>query len=229
MESPPSRAPSLEEDTRPIRKDRATTGDGILNFLVHALLSPDDDEILTGNTCADFIRGPLPETTPPKIKAGIRLHRLIDHHADRHPAFHSAKATIAAPRRRYAGVILDVFYDHCLYRNWASHSTTEFDAFVEKTCHRIGLTSSALPIRDQAQRERLQRMVESRWLRVYSHRAGLDRVFEGLARRSRYGGDLLADAAQDLEDHYPTIERSFLYLMPDLQAMVAAEAFALDG
>ncbi|WP_025770455.1 acyl carrier protein phosphodiesterase [Thioalkalivibrio sp. HK1] len=198
-----------------------------MNFLAHALLSPDDDEILTGNTCADLIRGPLLEGTSPKIKAGIRLHRLIDHHADRHPAFVCAKALIAAPRRRYAGAILDVFFDHCLFRNWASHSVIEFDVFVEKTCHRIGLTSSLLPIRDPKQRERLQRMVESRWLGIYRHRAGLDQAFEGLARRSHFGKALLADAARDLDEHYPAIERSFLHLMPDLQAI--AEAFVLDG
>lgn len=198
-----------------------------MNFLAHALLSPDDDEILTGNTCADFVRGPLPEDTPPKIVSGIRLHRLIDHHADRHPAFRAAKALIAAPRRRYAGAILDVLFDHCLFRNWSKHSAIDFDAFVEKTCHRIGLASSRLPIRDHEQRERLQRMVESRWLEIYRNRAGLDQAFEGLARRSRFGKSLLADAAQDLDDHYPAFERSFLRLMPDLQAVV--DAFDFDG
>ncbi len=198
-----------------------------LNFLAHALLSPDDDEILAGNTCADFVRGPLPPKTPLKIVAGIRLHRLIDHHADRHRAFRAAKDLIAAPRRRYAGAILDVFFDHCLFRNWAIYSTTAFDDFVERTCRRIDRESSKLPIRDQERRERLQRMVENRWLGIYRDRAGLDQAFEGLARRSRFGKETLADAAQDLDDHYPMIERSFLRLMPDLQAV--AKDFDPEG
>ena len=187
-----------------------------MNFLAHALLSPDDDEILAGNVFADLIKGRVEGTVPPGIVTGIALHRAIDRFADRHHAFKSCVACVAAPRRRYATVIVDVFFDHCLARCWADHSTVEFGAFVERVCTRMERQADVLPVRDRA---RLERMLESRWLALYATRNGLDRAFAGLARRARFG-HRLAEAATDLDRHYPMIEAAFRVLMPALREHV---------
>ena len=185
-----------------------------MNFLAHALLSPDDDEIRAGNLCADLIKGGIEGIAPPGIIAGIVLHRAIDRFADHHHAFRACMACIAAPRRRYARVIVDVFFDHCLARCWTRYSTVSLDVFVEQVCVRTEQMVDLIPVRDQA---RLRRMLESRWLDVYATRSGLDRVFAGLARRARFG-HRLGESAVDLDRHYPTIEASFHVLMPALQA-----------
>jgi len=187
-----------------------------VNFLAHALLSPDDDEILAGNVCADLVKGRIEGVAPPAIVTGIALHRAIDRFADRHHAFESCLACVAAPRRRYARVIVDVFFDHCLARCWTDYSTVSLDSFVEHVCNRIERQAGILPVRDRA---RLERMLESRWLGLYATRTGLDRVFAGLARRARFGHRLEA-AATDLDRHYSTIEDSFHVLMPALREHV---------
>ena len=187
-----------------------------MNFLAHALLSPDDDEILAGNVFADLIKGRVEGTAPPGIVTGIALHRAIDRFADRHHAFKSCVACVAAPRRRYATVIVDVFFDHCLARCWADYSTVDFGAFVERVCIRVERQADVLPVRDRA---RLERMLESRWLTLYATRNGLDRAFAGLARRARFG-HRLGEAATDLDRHYPTIEAAFRVLMPALRGHV---------
>ena len=188
-----------------------------MNFLAHALLSPDDDdEILAGNVFADLIKGRVADTTPPGIVTGIALHRAIDRFADRHHAFKSCVKYVAAPRRRYAAVIVDVFFDHCLARCWADYSTADFGAFVERVCIRVERQADFLPVRDRA---RFERMLESRWLALYATRNGLDRAFAGLARRARFG-HRLAEAATDLDRHYPTIEAAFRVLMPTLREHV---------
>ena len=184
-----------------------------MNFLAHALLSPDDDEIRAGNVCADLIKGRLDEAAPPGIVIGVALHRAIDRFADRHRAFRACMAHVAPPRQRYARVIVDVFFDHCLARSWARYSTVSLDAFVEHVCAQTARRAGAVPIRDRA---RLDRMLESRWLGMYATRAGLDRAFAGLARRARFG-HRLAEAADDLDRHYPAIEASFHVLMPALR------------
>lgn len=184
-----------------------------MNFLAHALLSPDDDEILAGNVCADLIKGRVEGAVPPGIATGIALHRAIDRFADRHHAFKSCFGCIAAPRRRYAGVIVDIFFDHCLARCWMDYSTMNFDAFVEHVCSQVERQADVIPVRD---RTRLERMLESRWLGLYATRAGLDQAFAGLARRARFG-HRLQEAAADLDRHYPTIEDSFHVLMPALR------------
>ena len=187
-----------------------------MNFLAHALLSPDDDEIRAGNVCADLIKGRVEGVAPPGIVAGVALHRAIDRCADRHPAFKAGLACIAAPRHRYAGVILDIFYDHCLARCWADYSPVGFDTFVERVCIQVERQAGVIPVRDRA---RLERMLESRWLSLYATRAGLDRVFAGLARRARFGRRI-EEAATDLDRHYPMIEASLHMLMPALREHV---------
>ena len=123
--------------------------------------------------------------------------------------------------RRYlssgeAAGIVDVFFDHCLARCWADYSIVDFGAFVECVCTRVERQADALPVRD---RTRLERMLESRWLTLYATRNGLDRAFAGLARRAWFG-HRLAEAATDLDRHYPTIEAAFRVLMPALRGHV---------
>lgn len=184
-----------------------------VNFLAHALLSPDDDEIRAGNVCADLIKGRIEGVTPSGIVTGVALHRAIDRFADRHHAFRACFACVAAPRRRYAAVIVDIFFDHCLARCWADYSTVSLGIFVEHVCAQLEGLADVIPVRDRA---RLDRMLESRWLHLYATRDGLDRVFAGLARRARYG-HRLGEAADDLERNYSMIEASFRVLMPALR------------
>ena len=187
-----------------------------MNFLAHALLSPDDDEIRAGNVCADLIKGRVDGAATPGIVTGVALHRAIDRFADRHRAFRACMSHVAPPRRRYARVIVDVFFDHCLARSWTRYSTVSLDAFVEHVCAQMARQADAVPIRDRA---RLDRMLESRWLGMYGTRAGLDLAFAGLARRARFG-HRLEEAADDLDRHYPAIEASFHVLMPALREHV---------
>ena len=195
---------------------RRHIADRSVNFLVHALLSPDDDEIRAGNVCADLVKGRIDGAVSPGIAAGIALHRAIDRFADGHDAFRSCLGCIAASRRRHAGVILDVFFDHCLARCWKDYATVSFDTFVEHVCAQVTRQARAIPVRD---RVRFARMLESRWLGLYATRDGIDRAFADLARRSRFG-HRLHEAGTDLDRHYPTIESSFHVLMPALREHV---------
>ena len=187
-----------------------------MNFLAHALLSPDDDEIRAGNVCADLVKGRIDGTVPPGIATGVALHRAIDRFADRHHAFRSCLGCIAAHRRRYAGVIVDIFFDHCLARCWTDYSTVRFDVFVEHVCAQVERQADVIPVRDRA---RLERMLEGRWLGLYATRSGLDLAFAGLARRARFGHGL-REAAADLDRYYPTFESSLHELMPALREHV---------
>ena len=196
-----------------------------MNFLAHALLSPDDDEIRAGNVCADLIKGRVEGTAPPGIVAGIALHRAIDRFADRHPSFRACEACVAAPRRRYARAIADVFFDHCLARSWARYSAVDLETFVEHVCARMERHAAAIPVRDRGQ---FARMLESRWLGMYATRDGLDRVFAGLARRARFG-HRLDEAGDDLDRHYPAIEAAFHVLMPALRAHADRVIAGRDG
>ncbi|WP_426687385.1 ACP phosphodiesterase [Rhodanobacter ginsengiterrae] len=90
-----------------------------MNHLAHALLAGDDEELQLGGMLGDFVHGqPDPALFPPRVIAGIRLHRAIDVYTDAHPEVLAAKALLPAPYRRYAGILLDMWFDHCLARGF---------------------------------------------------------------------------------------------------------------
>jgi acyl carrier protein phosphodiesterase len=91
-----------------------------MNHLAHALLAGDDEWLQLGGMLGDFVHGqPDPQLLPPRVITGIRLHRAIDVHTDAHSEVLAAKAQLPPPYRRYAGILLDMWFDHCLARDFA--------------------------------------------------------------------------------------------------------------
>jgi acyl carrier protein phosphodiesterase len=85
-----------------------------MNHLAHAVLAGDDPARIVGGLLGDFWRGSLPPDWPAPVAAGVRLHRHIDSYTDAHPATCDARARFEPPFRRYAGILLDVWFDHLL-------------------------------------------------------------------------------------------------------------------
>ena len=101
-----------------------------MNHLAHALLAGDDEALRLGGMLGDFVRGP-PDAIlfPPRVIAGIRLHRAIDAYTDAHPEVLAAKLLLPPPYRRYAGILLDMWFDRCLARDfpqWSAQPLAEY-------------------------------------------------------------------------------------------------------
>jgi acyl carrier protein phosphodiesterase len=88
-----------------------------MNFLAHALLAGDSPALVVGGVVGDWIKGPLPGALPDDLARGVALHRAIDTFAETHPAFCLSRARMSPARRRYAGVLVDIFWDHLLARS----------------------------------------------------------------------------------------------------------------
>lgn len=103
-----------------------------MNYLAHAVLAGPDPLLRLGGLMGDFVKGPLPPgptgmagmaeaaPLPERLVLGLRLHRAIDAYAETHPAFRASRARVSAERRRVAGIMVDLFYDHFLARDWAA-------------------------------------------------------------------------------------------------------------
>ncbi len=89
-----------------------------MNHLAHFVLAPDDDQARAGTWLGDFVRGSDLSAWPPAIEQAIRLHRRIDSFTDTHALMLDARRSLPAPLRRYAGILLDVYFDHLLIRDW---------------------------------------------------------------------------------------------------------------
>ena len=100
-----------------------------MNHLAHALLAGPDDALRLGGVLGDFVRGRPDPRLPPGVRRGIALHRAIDGYTDLHPEVLAARALFEPPYRRYAGIALDMWFDHCLARRFAQWSSQPLPLF----------------------------------------------------------------------------------------------------
>ena len=116
-----------------------------MNYLAHALLSGDDEEILFGNFIGDFIKGNQYEQFPEKVKKGILLHRLIDDFTDSHHEYLKGKRRFYEEYPKISGVIMDILLDHLLCKEWENHTEKELNQFITNTYAKIDSKVNDLP------------------------------------------------------------------------------------
>jgi len=101
-----------------------------MNFLAHLLLAGSDDGLRLGALLGDFVRGGMDDSVlPENVQKGIHLHRFIDQHLDSLPEMAELRQTFKSPFRRYAGIILDVAFDHELAVHWSEYSNLSLEQF----------------------------------------------------------------------------------------------------
>ncbi|MGB0879588.1 MAG: ACP phosphodiesterase, partial [Polaribacter sp.] len=102
-----------------------------MNFLAHLYLSNSNTNIMIGNFIADHIRGNKFKHFHPKIQQGILLHRQIDTFTDRHSIVRKSKRRLHERYRHYDGVIIDIFFDHFLAKNWNKYSDIPLAEYID--------------------------------------------------------------------------------------------------
>lgn len=184
-----------------------------MNYLAHLHLGGDAPAQLLGSLYGDFVKGRLEGRFAAEIEAAIRLHRRIDVFTDRHPLIEQARARFPAERRRTSGILLDLFFDHCLARHWHDYADEPLPQFTARVYAVLG-AEAQLP-------ERLAfiapRMAAQDWLGSYRDFAVLEQVLWGMSRRlSR--PQMLEGAMAELERLYEPLSEDFRRFYPELQA-----------
>lgn len=100
-----------------------------VNYLAHTLLAGDDELLQLGGLMGDFVHGQPDSSLPQGLIAGIRLHRAIDVYTDSHPEVAAARALLPSPYRRYAGILLDMWFDHLLARDFERWSGQALEGY----------------------------------------------------------------------------------------------------
>lgn len=189
-----------------------------MNYLAHLHLGGPQPAALLGSLYGDFVKGPLDGRWPADIEAAIRLHRRIDVFTDRHPVVLQALARFPQARRRYAGILLDVFFDHCLAQHWPDYAQEPLAAFTARVYAALA-GEAQLPGRLALV---APRMIEQDWLGSYRDFAVLERVLAGIQRRlSR--PESLAGAMLELERLYQPLTEDFRLFYPQLQDFARAQ------
>ncbi|OZV69872.1 acyl carrier protein phosphodiesterase [Winogradskyella aurantia] len=183
-----------------------------MNFLAHIFLSGDNELLTIGNFVADGIRGKNYKTYPQEMQAGILLHRFIDTFTDAHPVFRQSTKRLHEPYGHYSGVIVDIFYDHFLAKNWKRYSTVELSIYVENFYNSLNKHLELLPPKFQ---HLTPVMIRGNWLLGYATIKGIQSVLNGMNRRTKYMSKM-DKATAELKEHYDKFESEFLTFFDDL-------------
>lgn len=188
-----------------------------MNYLAHLFLSPPDEDAWLGSLLGDFVKGAIGDRFAPPVAKAIRLHRRLDAFTDAHAAVQRSKARVSAPRRRYAGIMIDMFYDHFLARSWEEFHDEPLAVFSARVYALLERRHGELP-------ERLQfvapRMAARDWLGAYADAASVGRALDGIGTRLRRA-NRLAGAGDELLADYAGFEADFRAFLPEAKAFAA--------
>jgi len=190
-----------------------------MNFLAHLYLAGDSEPHRLGGLMGDFVKGPLPGALPADLAAGVMLHRRIDSYADRHPAFQRSRARMSAVRRRYGGILVDMFYDHFLARLWTQFHPQPLPDYVRDAYTLLQKNESRLP----AQMVPVARaMAAGDWLASYAQTEAIALALDRMALRRLRTPNTLAGGVAELLGDYAGFEADFVEFISDAQHFSAA-------
>jgi acyl carrier protein phosphodiesterase len=184
-----------------------------MNFLAHIFLSGDDSLIKIGNFMADGIRGKDYEQYPPKLKIGILLHRFIDSYTDSHPIFKQSTKKLHPNYGHYSGVLIDMFYDHFLCKNWKKYSSENLSDFVQNFYASL---RESYPILTEKTQHLLPYMEQGNWLYNYQFIDELELILTQMDHRTKYASKMRF-AKTELLLYYDEFEKEFTDFFEEIQ------------
>jgi acyl carrier protein phosphodiesterase len=153
-----------------------------LNYLVHLFLADNTPPCLLGNMMGDFVKGHLDETFPAAIRRGIEMHRQVDAFAHDNPLYRRSKNRLDESYGYFRGVLIDIFYDHFLARNWHRYHPLPLEDFAAGIYRLLEEHFELLP---PGLQQVTPRMIEYNWLVSYREVETIERVLERISARLR--------------------------------------------
>ncbi|MDN3611709.1 ACP phosphodiesterase [Vibrio ostreicida] len=184
-----------------------------MNYLAHLHIADHCQSSLLGNLLGDFVKGSPEAQFEPNLSQGIRLHRFVDSFTDQHQGVSMAKALFPNGVRRFSGIGLDMFWDHCLAKHWGKYHPESLVSFCAE--------AEVIVSRDSPQSlpshfvRTAHAMWQGKWLQSYQD---LDNIGLALQRMSMRSPKMarLADCFPFLEQHYLTLNEVFSEFYPEI-------------
>jgi acyl carrier protein phosphodiesterase len=187
-----------------------------VNFLFHLYLSGDDPELMVGNLMGDFVKGRLTGAYPAGIERGIALHRAIDSAAGRSEHFRRSRQRLDPRFGLYRGVLVDLYYDHFLAKDWARYHPRPLSMYLAETRLTTDLYRRHLPERLVG----LLPVIFEQWLPSYQEPAGIEQALRRMAQRVGRPNPL-AEGGGELVRHYEELRADFREFLPEIRGMLA--------
>ena len=177
-----------------------------MNYLAHIYLADNSEENMLGNFLGDFVNKSLEDEFQYSIKQGIFMHKKLDTFTDSHPDFLRSRKRISNTNRRLAGVLIDIFYDHFLAKNWSDYSSISLEEYADNFYNILKKFSNCLP--DKLVK-RMPIMIDENWLVSSREISGIERSLERISRRFSNTKHPLVNPIDELINNYEEFESDF--------------------
>ena len=195
-----------------------------MNYLAHSFLSFRIEPILFGQFIADDVKGNKWAHFPKEIQAGILLHRFIDDYTDKHPLVLDLKTQLHPTLGKFAGVVLDVLFDHVLSLRWNAHSLTEREIWIQSTYEQLSKRQNDMTERRQFI---VGKMIEHDWMNMYRTAEGTATILNQMSMRIPFENPL-KNSIDTFFKHEKQIISTFDEFFPQIlsQAQLKLDTFA---
>ncbi len=188
-----------------------------MNFLAHVYLSENNPKIIIGNFIADHVIGNKYNHFDAEIQQGIKLHRHIDTFTDAHPIVRKSKRRLHERYGHFDGIIIDLFYDYFLAKNWNDYSEIPLKLYSQGI---YTLLQNNLDILPSKTKKILPYLIEYDWLFNYQFFDGMEKVLIGMNKRTK-GRSKMNEAITDLKNLEKEFEADFTSFFKDLRIFSA--------
>ncbi len=189
-----------------------------MNHFAHLVLSQPTVESTVGNLLGDFARGVDQARLPSRVLAGLHNHRAVDRFTDSHPLVIEMKHRFSPQRRRFAGIALDIYFDHLLITEWSKFEEGTPEQAMEVFYCRMEAGQPLMPAREMQSVTR--RMIEYDWFGRYRETNSIAEALDRVAARIRFANDF-HNAIEDLQNNHEDIQGAFIEFYPQLKAHIS--------
>ncbi len=192
-----------------------------MNHFAHLVLAQPTVESTVGNLLGDFARGVDTASLAPQVLAGLFNHRAVDRFTDSHPLVVEMKRSFSQRRRRFAGIALDIYFDHLLIEYWDQFEQRSLDDLIATFYRRMNAGQALMPGSDM--RRVTRRMVDYDWFGSYRELDSIAEALDRVAMRIRFA-NRFDNAIEDLQRNDALIRQGFREFFPQLQRHIGEQA-----
>ena len=187
-----------------------------MNYLAHLYFAQPNANSHFGNLLGDFGGKVYAKQLSTDVQLALENHYLVDRFTDSHLAVKQAKQFFTAQRRRFAGIALDVLFDHFLIRHWSSFHQIPLAKFKHNSYALLNENIAHMPTKMQRV---VTRMTQNDWFKEYETIEGIGFTLDNIAKRIRFANQF-SGCIEDINRHYGELEAVFLAFFPELIAHV---------
>lgn len=183
-----------------------------MNLVAHQLLSFSQPMVQVGNHMGEIVKGRKLDKFSPNIIKGIKLHRHIDFFTDSNDIVKKSTSRLHGDYGKYSPIIVDVFYDYFLIKNWDKFSNESFEDFKNR-CYKLLLDHKE--VYPAKLKHLTEAMVKYDWFQKYSTLEGIEETLKQMSVRTKFENNM-DSAVKTLYIKEESFNKDFLSFFPKI-------------